>query len=132
MRRTFVALLALVGVDPTANADVAAGTPMLTWVAPTEDVNGNPLSTVSGAPTAIRNYRIYCDPAEIGTYATGIVQHPSVTWQAAVGKFGIGTHSCIVQTRLNNDKRSGPSNVVNFIIPDPQATPKPPTTFGTQ
>ena len=113
-------------------ADIASGTPRFTWAAPTQDVNGHPLSSVSGAPNAIKEYRLFCDPAETTGTPKAVVSGPDLSYQSPIGMFSVGTHSCTVQAVLNSGKFSDPSNISNFIIPTLDADPKPPTGLTAQ
>jgi hypothetical protein len=121
----FAALLAIGCTSVVAN--IAAGTPLFTWIPPTQDINGSPIDPTG--PGSLKEYRLYCDPADMTVAAVAVIPAPAVSYQAPAGLFAAGAHTCALQAKLVSLNGSAMSNAVTFTIAKPVVDPKPPTNL---
>lgn len=124
-----VAAVALLSMPAgISRADIGAGTPHFRWSPPGIDINGNPISTVAGAPNSLKEVLLRCDPgSSTNPVILARVATPTNEWQSPYGMFTAGQHSCVGQGVLVNGIVTHDSNVVNFNIPPQDALPKAPS-----
>lgn len=112
-----------------AFADVPAGTPRFAIVAPTQQIDDfgvlSPLPTTG--PKALKEWRLLCDamPAKVITF-------PALTYQAIVGEFTSGSHSCTAVAVDNSGGVSKPTNPLAFSVPVPGSAPVAPSSLTVQ
>jgi hypothetical protein len=129
MRRTIFLLLCL--ISGPVFADLAAGTPVVSWTNPTQNEDGTaiPVPPATGG-TALKETRLYLDGA---TTPIKIIAQPATTYTFIFGDIYRGTHT-LQATAVNNDlQESARSNSVSFNCTGCKAEkPKAPALIGVQ
>lgn len=114
-----------------AFADLAAGTPVVTWTNPTQNEDGTTIPVPpSTAGTALKETRLYLDGA---TTPVKTVAQPATTYTFVFGEIMKGTHT-LTATAVNIDlQESVKSNQITFTCLNCKAQkPKAPALQNAQ
>ena len=94
--------------------------PVFQWEGPTEFVSGAPLDPAKD----LSEFRLYCDGSAESTEA---LPNEGNAWEAPVGFFSEGEHTCQMTAVSLNGEESEPSNSQTFVIGKDR--PRPIVTF---
>jgi hypothetical protein len=123
MKPVYAALLILAAFS--ALADVANGSPVVTWTLPTQNVDGTTIPPTGN--DALKDTRLYCD----GVVAPKqVILIPATTFTFPLGAFIAGGHTCQATVTTNGGAESAKSNAVNFTMP--VSPPKAPVIVTIQ
>ena len=108
-----------------AGAGLPEGTPLFSWVAPTQNTDGSPLN----AATELQGYRLYCN----GDTSAPVITIPSdaSSYQTSPGEIVDGNYICELKSVNLGGVESSGAPLLSFTVLTPPAatvTPNPPTS----
>jgi hypothetical protein len=124
VKRLLLSLMCLM-LASSAVADIAAGTPKFTWTLPTQNVDGSEIPATG--TTALKEVRLYCDNVAVPKNVTAV---PALTWQAPLGAFTVGNHTCQATAVTQGGAESAKTNSLPFTMP--ASPPEAPSNVSVQ
>jgi hypothetical protein len=125
MKKKILAMAVLATtISSSALADLANGTPLITFNPPTTFDDGAALDPA----TDLLGYPLYCNG---GTTPVLTIPATDTSYQASLGEFAVGTYNCQMTAIAVGGAESIPTPLVGFTVQAPPAVLPNPVTLPT-